>query len=300
MKKTMKNSLLVLALPAIMLACNQKKVDELTQQTEQLSSANQELNVQLEDYLQTFNEIESNLEEIKKRENLIELSTSDDPQSTTNAKHHIITDIKAINALMLENKAKMEELQGKMQGTSSHFQKMVARLNERIKEQDGEILAMKEQLEEMSSTNQELTANLVELNTTLDTLSQTAREQEQLIAAQQETIETQIDEMNKAYIAVGSLKELKEEKVVVTEGGVLGLGKVEKLNEQASPSAFQQINIQEVKEIPLEGKKMEFVTTHPEGSYVLAKNDQEKVEKLVITDPIQFWNASRYLVVRVD
>lgn len=292
--------MLAIALPAIMLACNQKKVEQLTEENTQLSSANQELNVQVEDYLQTFNEIEANLEEIKQRENLIEMTTSDDVNNTDKAKQGIVEDIRRINALMLENREKMQELQTKLSGTSSHFQKMVARLNERIKEQDSQILAMKEELEQMNSANQELTVNLQALNTTLDTLSRTNFEQEQLISEQKDIIDNQTAEMNKAYVAIGSLKQLKEEQVVLTEGGLFGLGKVEKLNEQASPEAFRQINIREVQEIPVDARKMELVTTHPEGSYTLSKNEAEVVEKLVITDPDRFWNTSRYLVVKVN
>jgi DNA repair exonuclease SbcCD ATPase subunit len=292
--------MLAIALPAIMLACNQKKVEQLTEENTELSSANQELNVQVEDYLQTFNEIEANLEEIKQRENLIEMTTSDDVNNSDKAKQGIVEDIRRINALMLENREKMQELQTKLSGTSSHFQKMVARLNERIKEQDSQILAMKEELEQMNSANQELTVNLQALNTTLDTLSRTNFEQGQLISEQKDIIDNQTAEMNKAYVAIGSLKQLKEEQVVLTEGGLFGLGKVEKLNEQASPEAFRQINIREVHEIPVEARKMELVTTHPEGSYTLSKNEAEVVEKLVITDPDRFWNTSRYLVVKVN
>ncbi len=300
MKQAIKNTLIVMAFPLLMAACNQKKIDQLTMENQDLKTSNEQLNLHVEDYLQTFNEIEANLEEIKSRENLINLKTSDDVQNEKGAKQAIVEDIRAINALMLENKTKIEELSSKLSSTNSHFKNMVARLNTRIQEQEEQIATMTASIERMNIENEDLTRNLAELNVTLDTLSSKASMQESLISEQQQTIEGQTAEMNKAYIAVGTLKELKENNVIVSEGGLLGLGKVERLSNGANNGAFKEINIREVNEIALDTKKLEFVTTHPEGSYELARNNEEKVEKLIITNPDLFWNASRYLVVRVN
>jgi chromosome segregation ATPase len=300
MKTAMKNLLVVVSIPLAMAACNQKKIDQLTLENHELKTSNEALHIQAEDYLQTFNEIEANLEEIKTRENLINLKTSDDVENKIGARQAIVEDIRAINALMLENKEKIDALTSKLSGTNSHFKKMVARLNKRIQEQEEQIATMTASLEELNLENEDLTRNLAALNVTLDTLTNLASVQESIITEQMLTIEDQTTEMNKAYVAVGTLKELKEENVIVSEGGLLGLGKVERLSEQVDEAAFTQINIREVNEIALDAKKMEFVTTHPEGSYEIARNDEEKVEKLIITDPDQFWNASRYLVVRVN
>ena len=300
MKRAMKNTLIVMALPLMMAACNQKKVDQLTMENQDLKISNEQLSVHVEDYLQTFNEIEANLEEIKSRENLVNLKTSDDVQNEKGAKQAIVEDIRAINALMLENKTKIEELSSKLGSTNGHFKNMVARLNTRIQEQEEQIATMTASIEQMNIENEDLTKNLAELNVTLDTLSTVAMMQEGVIIEQMQTIEGQTAEMNKAFVAVGTLKELKESKVVVSEGGLLGLGKVERLSEGAEDGAFKQINIREVNEIALDTKKLEFVTTHPEGSYELARNDEEKVEKLIITNPEMFWNTSRYLVLKVN
>ena len=42
---------------------------------------------------------------------------------------------------------------------------------------------------------------------------------------------------------------------------------------------------------------MTVVSTHPEGSYELVTDGSKSVEKLLITDPVRFWESSKVLVV---
>ena len=61
---------------------------------------------------------------------------------------------------------------------------------------------------------------------------------------------------------------------------------------------FTQIDIRTDKEIKLFSKSAKLLTTHPEGSYTLAK-DAKGQYILKITNPNEFWSVSRYLVVLV-
>ena len=44
-------------------------------------------------------------------------------------------------------------------------------------------------------------------------------------------------------------------------------------------------------------KKATLVTSHPEGSYELVTDANKVVEKLIITDPVRFWESSKILII---
>ncbi|ELR69069.1 lipoprotein, putative [Fulvivirga imtechensis AK7] len=296
----MKKYIVVLLLAPVFVACNQKKVDELTAQNQELSTQKQELSTELEAYMKTFNDIENNLKEIKQREEQISVSTGDNVQAPANAKEAIVRDIQAINTLMAENRQKMEELQSKLNTDSKEFKRLVANLNRRLQEKDGELVALKEDLERLNVEREQLTKNVETLTYTVDTLSNAYTSNTETIASQSEKIANQIEALNTAYVAIGTYKDLEGEKVVTKEGGILGIGRTEKLRTDFNDKAFSKIDITKVNDIPVYAKKIELVTTHPEDSYELKRNEEDKVEKLVILDPDKFWNSSKYLVVMVN
>lgn len=300
MKHINKYLLVVLMIPALA-ACNQDKIDQLSSENETLSTRTVELNQELETYLKTFNEIESNLKEIKQREEAINLRAEDNVEyQETDTRAAMVEDIKAINALMAENKEKMAELQQKLDDSGAEFKKMVNNLNYRIKQKDVEIAQMKSAVDSLSVEKEQLAQNIETLTKTVDTLSVLKNEQMALIEEQKTKIDEQITSLNTAWVAIGSSKELQNENVVVKEGGFLGIGSTETLNTNLNEQAFSKIDISEVQSIPVLAKKVELITTHPEGSYEFEMNEDERIEKLVILDPTKFWEASKYLVVKVD
>jgi len=293
-------ALAVLAAPAFV-ACNQEKIDQLTDENQQLATQTQSLNAELEDYMKTFNEIESNLREIKAREENINTKTSDNVEyENADRKDEIVSDIQAINTLMSENKEKINSLQEKLESSNSEFKKMVSSLNYRIKQKDEEITSLKGDLETLNIEKEQLAKNVETLTSRIDTLSLEKEEQIAMIEDQKAKIEDQTESLNTAYVAIGSYKDLRDEEVVVKEGGVLGLGSTERLNDKINNDAFSRIDISEVRSIPVLAKKVELVSVHPAGSYEFEMNAEEKIEKLVILDPEKFWASSKYLVVMVE
>ena len=61
---------------------------------------------------------------------------------------------------------------------------------------------------------------------------------------------------------------------------------------------FTKIDIRIDKEIKLYSKSAEILTSHPSGSYTLAK-DAKGQYVLKITAPEKFWSTSKYLVIQV-
>ena len=177
---------------------------------------------------------------------------------------------------------------------------MVANLNYRIQQKDEEIVSLKGELETLNIEKEQLAKNVETLTSRIDTLSLEKQEQLATIQEQKSLITDQTTALNTAYVAIGSLKDLREEEVVVKEGGVLGLGSTERLNDKINNEAFSKIDITEVRTIPVLAKKAELVSVHPAGSYEFELNAEEKIEKLVILDPEKFWASSQYLVVMVE
>jgi predicted RNase H-like nuclease (RuvC/YqgF family) len=264
-------------------------------------------NDELEGYMRTFNEIEMNLDSIIKREEDINLKATDGLEQSKDAKEAIIEDIALIDNLMIENHKKIDQLLVQLVYSESEFQKMVARLNRRVKEEDKRLADLKMELEKLNFEKSELTrtvkvleGSVQTLEVSVDTLTNKTEFQQLVINKQSEIIKEKNNEMNTGFVAIGSSKELMEKQVIYKEGGFLGLGTTEKLKSDPNNDAFEEINIKEIAVIPFHSKRAELVTPHPAGSYVLAINDEDEVSQLIILDPGQFWNSSKYLVVKVN
>ena len=295
---TMKRLFLIVFVAAGLFSCNQQKVSTLESENGQLSQELAEKDSLMISYIESFNEIESNLAEIREREMNIALQGSESGRTSAEIQDQIKEDIKAINQLISQNKETIKELNEKLQGSNSKnarlnrtLMDLKEKLNQQIVEKDEQIAQLKEELENMNFTVEELNADLDTLKNLNSQLAESNQEKENII-------EEKINQINKAYLALGTKKELEDKEIISKEGGFLGIGKTEVLNDELEKAKFKEIDIRTTLIIPVSAKKLEFVTSHPVDSYRLV-GDKE-IEKIEILDPNSFWNNSRYLVVRVD
>lgn len=223
----------------------------------------------------TLNRINDNLRTIRAKQG--ELLQPDGGAEGPDMEQRVMDHIASIDGLLNENKELVARLRKQAKasaGTIAELEKTIVGLEQGIQEKDTEISTLKEQL---ASTNSSL-ATLIEMY----------RDKSQLSDMQRM-------DLNTAYYAIGTTKELRTNGVLAKEGGVAGIGAVDKLNTENLPKDyFTRIDITRTMEIPLAAKKAKPVTTHPAGSYRIDG------EKLVITDPNQFWSVSKYLVVVVE
>lgn len=63
--------------------------------------------------------------------------------------------------------------------------------------------------------------------------------------------------------------------------------------------AFTKIDYTATNTITLDTKNVKLVSTHPSGTYKIDRQN-DKVKGIQITDPENFWKASKYLVVITD
>ena len=274
--------------------CNQEKLKQLESENLRLNQAVERQDSVLNDFLESFNSIEDNLAIIREKESMIALS-SDDPELQANQKDRIVNDISLINNLLDENKKIIEELNKKLNRSNvkvSEFRRMVSRLEGQIASRDSSISGLKMQL-----ANRDFAIG--ELNQKLDSMQvvsvqNTARmsDQDQLLTEAQQKIEEQTMALNKAFYVVGNSKELVEMEIL-DKKGIFGK---KKIAQDFGDGIFTPIDVTQTFSIPINAKKPELMSSHPQGSFILNEDDNQ-VKSLEITDPDKFWRNSKYLVV---
>ncbi len=284
----MKKYVIIALLAAFNFACNQEEVDQLTQLKTELEGEAITKDSTINDLMATFNIIQDNLDEIKRRENLVEINTNGDIEMSIGKTEKINRDLQMINKLLIDNKNLIESLskKGKTSGVKiSELERMIANLTKRVQSKDDEIASLKEELVSMNF-------KITELNKSLDEMAvENMRKQKEL--------EESIEEINTAYFAYGTYNELNEKNVLTKEGGFLGLGKQKTLKNDFNEEYFSKIDLIKTTSFLIYSKKASLVTTHPEGSYRFV-GSEDQVDSLVITNTAEFWKASKYLVVLVD
>lgn len=238
----------------------------------------------INEYLTTFNQIEKDLGFIKEKENLIS-SQTDDPEFKHDSRQTILEDIQLVNSLIDQNKNKIADLQRKLKKSGI----VVSGLNEKM-----QMLA--ETIELRDKSIEELKTVLAEKDFQLAELNQQVVEMDSLVNMKNLVIDEKQYELNKAWIAYGNYKDLKEKGIITKEGGFLWMGKNVELKEDFAQDQFEQVDITQTTTIPVNSKKAELITDHPAGSYEWVKDD-ETIAYMVINDPSEFWKVSKYAVL---
>jgi chromosome segregation ATPase len=146
----------------------------------------------------------------------------------------------------------------------------------------------------------DLKNTLVSKNFEIDQLNTQNSELLTTIVQKEETITKQTNEMNKAFYACGTTKQLKAKGLLTKKGGFIGLGKTKSLSAGLSDSAFVQIDITITKLIPVNSKKAKLISEHSPNSYQFIRDQNNKIESIEIKDPALFWKISKYAVVQVS
>lgn len=234
-----------------------------------------------------INAISDNLARIKARENII---TAVDPEGIRRPIDQINSDIAAIDELMQENR---ERIAG-MERTAQQLRKA----NVKIKSLEHLISDLNGQLNEKNNEISQLRTRVAEMSVEVEQL-ETKLEEEIAVHRQEVDSLTQnnsnLDEqLHAVYYIVGQEKKLREAQIIDKRGFI---GRTLKTAASNSLDFFLQVDSRELLEVPIRQKRVTLVTSHPEGSYQLIEAEDKVVLKLVITDPVRFWEASKVLIV---
>lgn len=283
--------ILVAAGAVAWLLYNNHQDEQLALMDSERSSFNEIMTVRdstLNDWLQTFTQIENDLNTLKQKENLITFSNQGNVEFTTARKEQILQDIKSISMLLDENRKKLASLSAQLRNSGREMkglQEMIATLETKMQGHETEIAAL-------TTTVRERDVEIGELNILASELRTTVTEKEEVIS-------TQTAEMNKAYLASGSYKDLRDMGIVSKDGGFLGLGRTESLVNNITDSLFAQIDITELRLIPVNSRDAKLITEHPTNSYTFVREDDDIIAHIEIKDPEQFWKISRYAVIEL-
>jgi hypothetical protein len=283
---------LVLIIGAVVVSKNHKErvvnAGIMENQKLQLSTQLSQRDSIINEWVLAFNEIESDIKKITTRENMLNMESMN-PEISKDKKAEIIREIQVIREMIEQNKKKITSLNSKLRNSGikiAGLQTQVDTLNARIAESDKNIAALK--------------LELVDRNFEIGQLNEKVGSMEVAIADSAAKIGNQTAEMHKAYVVAGTYKDLKEKGLLVKEGGILGLGKKESLQENfKDQDQFTQIDITQTRSIPVNSKSAKLVTEHPASSYELVKDESNKIAYIEIKDPANFWKISKYAVVEI-
>ncbi len=239
------------------------------------------------EWITTFDEIEKNIATIKEKEHIISMNSSNNELSK-DKRQKVLDDIQYINALLEQNKQKIASLTAQLKksgGTIKALENKIAELQEAVKQNESEISDLK--------------STLVSKNFEIDQLNTQNSDLKNAIVQKDEKIDKQTYEINKAFYACGTSKQLKAKGLLTKKGGFIGLGKTKSLPASFSDSAFVQIDISTTKSIPVNAKKARLISEHPASSYQFIHAKDGKIESIEIKDPAAFWKVSKYAVVEV-
>ncbi len=237
---------------------------------------------ELNDVMSTFNEIQEGFRLIEAAEKNVTLLK--DGERTDKAEQ-IRQSIRNIQQRMQQNQELIAKLQQQVREGSTRSEELRRTIDNFVKEMEAknqELQTLRTELEQKDIKIAELDKTVADLNTDVTNLKEETEQKA-------ETISKQDAQINSAWYVFGTKKELQEQ-------NILQKGKV--LRSNFNKNYFTKIDIRTDREIKLYSKKVEMLTSHPAGSYTLQPDAQQQYV-LRITNPQQFWSASKYLVIQV-
>ncbi|HKI87388.1 MAG TPA: hypothetical protein VKA38_00080 [Draconibacterium sp.] len=275
----------------IILNKKSQTIQDLSVQKTDLNSTLESRDSMVNELVSTFNEIEDSLTFINKKRGQLKLETR---EANPNRKEAILADISLMNKMLEASSKKIDELNEKLKSSGINirsFKNRIAKLTQNIEEQNNNILALKTELEKRDSKIAEMDQQVTQLETNIALKSDSLMQKSQVIAEQD-------SELNKAFFASGTVKELEENGVLIREGGFLGIGKHPELKDNLNSTYFTELDRRNTLSFPIFSKKAKVITEHPDSSYRFVYQD-DLIAYLEIENPSEFWKVSKYAVIEV-
>lgn len=252
------------------------------QQNDSLQKIIAEKDNEINDMMETLNQIQDGFREINEAENRVNIVKDGEG---SNRRQQLMENIRFIANTMKENRTLIAKLRQQLRESSyrgEQFKKTIDNLVQELESKDQQLRQLRAELDAKDIHISELDATISNLNTNVSNLQSES-------SAKSQTIKSQDAQLNTAWFVFGTKNELKEQ-------GILVKGKL--LQGNFNKSYFTKIDIRVDKEIKLYSKSVKLMTVHPSGSYSLDK-DSNRQYILRISNPQIFWSTSKYLVILV-
>lgn len=237
---------------------------------------------EINDMMETFNQVQNGLREITEAENRMDIVRDGEG---ANKRQQMIENIQFISNTMKQNRALIEKLRQQMRESSIKGDQLRKTLEDLVSQ-------LNDKEEELKKLRAELDAkdiHIAELDKTISGLNDNVSSLKEESSKKSETINDQDAQLNTAWFAFGTKKELKNQHII--DGSKV-------LQSNFNKSYFTKIDIRVQKEIKLYSKSAKILTMHPSSSYTL-QPDNNKQYVLRISNPQLFWSTSKYLVIQV-
>ena len=280
----------VIAGGAYMLSQKNNQILALETERTNLNGVIQMKDSLVNDMENTFGEIERNMTFIReKRSQIATLQT----EGGKNKKQLIAEDVKLRNTMLEESSKKIAELEEKLRKSGMNlksYEKRLQALTETVEKQNAEIADLRKTIDDKN-------ASLAQFDTQVKKLNSDIQVQSDTINYKQKVIVDKTNKLNTAYYTIGNFKKLKEEGIVSREGALLGVGGSKAIQENFDAKYFTEVDIRQIKTIPLNVKKAIVISEHPTTSYKLVEENGQ-IAYLQIENPAEFWRISKYAVIQ--
>lgn len=237
---------------------------------------------EINDMMETFNQIQDGLREISEAEERVSIVKDGEG---ADKRRQIVENIQFIASTMKQNRALIAKLRQQMRESSvkgDQLKKTIEGLVDQLNQKEQELQKLREELDAKD-------IHIAALDETINTLNTNVSDLKSESSRKSQTISAQDKQLNTAWFVFGTKKELKEQNII--KGGRV-------LESNFNKSYFTKIDIRVDKEVKLYSKSAKILTMHPSGSYTLQR-DANKQYVLRITNPQIFWSTSKYLVILV-
>lgn len=232
-------------------------------------------------YMDIVQDVDSSFEAIRESQNMLSMVSYE--EGSQGVKQRVQENIYMISNLLAENNAKIAELEERLNESdlkNTKFQKTINRLKKDLKAKNAEIAKLYKDLE---SKNFKIDSLMVENQI----VGQRAAELTALSEAQLAQLNAQDVALHTAYFFMGTRKELRANDINVKDR-----------DSGYRTSLFTPIDIRTFDRLATDSKSAKILTKHPENSYELVRGEDKKYT-LIIKNPTDFWNASKYLIIQV-
>lgn len=282
----------------VLVSNKNSEIEKLNEQYTNLNDLYEERDSLVNDMAKTFDEIEENLTFVQNKRNQLRIDTE---EGMENEKEAIVADIKLMNTMLEESSKKIDSLNERIESSDiqiNSFKTRIARLTKEVEQQNASIAKLEKSLEERDRRIREQQTQIAQLDEKVNVLETNLLLKEDSLEVTAEVLTQTENELNKAYFATGTFKELKENGVVTRDGGFLFLGRNERLQDNLNENYFTELDKRNTDIFPIFAKKAEIVSEHPDSSYRYIY-DENQIAYLKIEDPEEFWKITRYAVVQV-
>lgn len=290
MKKIM--ILVAVSLTVALTACENKATQEQQAQAD-MSSRDSLLSViaqkdnELNDMMTTLNDIQEGFRQINEAEGRVNLSKG---QPETSQREEIMENLAFIQRTMQLNRELIARLQQQLKTNTSASSKLKATLEATIEGLNSELEAKNKQIADLTAELEQKNLYIAKQGEQITALNQNVNDLTAQNEAKSRTMAAQDKELHTGWYVFGTKRELKEQNIL-QRGDVLR-------SDQFNKDYFTRVDIRVDKVIKLYSKSAKLLTNHPAGSYSLDRDSQGQYT-LRITNPQEFWRASRYLVIVV-